>query len=164
MTDCPAWCQEGHPARPATLSINGTTDLPRSTSVCLRHHTHNYCMFVTHYTTSLCYQDTPMWRQYFILSNGTQNLTFPTCLHQKIKTLITKDRHVKNMGVWWRWALVSLDRVAPSRMVCVSASVNLPMHNKVQKFSSGTGSPGWSRKKGRKMVVVWWWWHTVETI
>jgi len=38
----------------------------------------------------------------------------------------------------------------------VSASVNLPLHHKVQKFSSGTGSPGWSRKKGRKMVVVWW--------
>jgi len=38
----------------------------------------------------------------------------------------------------------------------VSASVNLPLHHKVQKFSSGTGSPGWSRKKGRKTVVVWW--------
>jgi len=40
-------------------------------------------------------------------------------------------------------------------MVGLSASVNLPLHHKVQKFSSGTGSPGWSRKKGRKMVVVW---------
>jgi len=40
-------------------------------------------------------------------------------------------------------------------MVSVSASVNLPLHHKVQKFSSGTGSPGWSWKKGRKMVVVW---------
>jgi len=39
-------------------------------------------------------------------------------------------------------------------MVGVSASVNLPLHHKVQKFSSGTGSPGWSRKKGRKAVVV----------
>jgi len=39
----------------------------------------------------------------------------------------------------------------------VSASVNLPLHHKVQKFSSGTGSPGWSRKKGHKTVVVWWW-------
>jgi len=28
------------------------------------------------------------------------------------------------------------------------------LHHKVQKFSSGTGSPGWSRKKCRKMVVV----------
>ena len=37
----------------------------------------------------------------------------------------------------------------------MSASVNLPLHHKVQKFCSGTGSPGWSRKKGRKMVVVW---------
>jgi len=40
-------------------------------------------------------------------------------------------------------------------MVCVSASVNLPLHDKVQKFSSGTGSPGWSQKKGCKTVVVW---------
>ena len=56
-------------------------------------------------------------------------------------------------GGWWRWALVSPDGVAPSRMVGVSASVNLPLHHKVQKFSSGTGSPGWSQKKGRKMVV-----------
>jgi len=58
------------------------------------------------------------------------------------------------MGGWWRWALVSLDGVALSRMVGVSASVNLPLHHKVQKFSSGAGSPGWSRKKGRKVVVV----------
>jgi len=36
----------------------------------------------------------------------------------------------------------------------VSASVNLPLHHKVHKFYSGTGSPGWCRKKGRKMVVV----------
>jgi len=46
------------------------------------------------------------------------------------------------------------DGVAPSPMVSVSASVNLPLHHKAQKFSSGTGSPGWSRKKGHKMVVV----------
>jgi len=54
---------------------------------------------------------------------------------------------------WCRWALVSQDGVAPSRMVSVSASVNLPLHHKVKKFSSGTGSPGWSWKKGHKMVV-----------
>ena len=59
-------------------------------------------------------------------------------------------------GGWWRWALLSLDGVAPIRMVGVSASVNLPLHHKVQKFSYGTGSPGWSQKKGRKTVVVWW--------
>jgi len=52
--------------------------------------------------------------------------------------------------------VVSPDGVAPSRIVCVSASVNLPLHHKVQKFSSGTGSPGWSRKNGRETVVVWW--------
>ena len=38
-------------------------------------------------------------------------------------------------------------------MVSVSASVNLPVHHKVQKFSSGTDSSGLSRKKGRKTVV-----------
>ena len=59
----------------------------------------------------------------------------------------------KKMGGLWRWALVSLDGVAPSRMVTVSAYVNPPLHHKVQKFSSGTGSPGWSQKKGRKTVV-----------
>jgi len=35
----------------------------------------------------------------------------------------------------------------------------LSCNQPVQKFSSGTGSPGWSRKKGRKTVVVveiWW--------
>jgi len=58
------------------------------------------------------------------------------------------------MGGWWRWALVSPDGVTPSRMVSVSASVNLPLHHEVQKFSSGTGSPGWSQKKGHKTVVV----------
>jgi len=35
-----------------------------------------------------------------------------------------------------------------------SVSVNLPLHRKVQKFSSGTGLPGCSRKKDRKTVVV----------
>jgi len=60
----------------------------------------------------------------------------------------------KKNGEWWRWALVSLDGVAPSRMVGVSASVNLPLHHKVQKFSSGADSPGWSLKKCRKTVVV----------
>ena len=50
--------------------------------------------------------------------------------------------------------MVGLDGVAPSRMVGLSASVNPPLHHKVQKPSSGTGSSGWSRKKGRKMVCV----------
>ena len=49
---------------------------------------------------------------------------------------------VKKIGGWWRWALLSPDGVAPSRMVGVSASVNLPLHHKVQRFSYGTGSPG----------------------
>jgi len=40
----------------------------------------------------------------------------------------------KKMGGWWRWALLSPDAVVPSRMVGVSASVNLPLHHKVQRF------------------------------
>jgi len=39
-------------------------------------------------------------------------------------------------------APVSPDGVAPSQMVGVSASANLPLHHEVQKFSSGTGYPG----------------------
>jgi len=48
----------------------------------------------------------------------------------------------------------------PAGFVCVSHPVNLPLHHKVQKFSSGTGSPGWSQKKGHKTVVVWFYWVT----
>ena len=48
--------------------------------------------------------------------------------------------------------MVSPDGVAPSRMIGVSASVNLRLHYKVQKFSSGTGSPGWSRKRAVKRL------------
>jgi len=50
----------------------------------------------------------------------------------------------------------------PSRMVAVSASVGLPLHHKVQEFSSGTGSPGWSWKRAvkrlwcRVVVVLLW--------
>jgi len=62
----------------------------------------------------------------------------------------------KKIGGWWRWALLSLDGVAPCRMVGVSASLNLPLHHKDQRFSSGTDSPGWSQKRDCKTVVVWW--------
>jgi len=55
-------------------------------------------------------------------------------------------------GEWWRWAPVSPDGVASSRLVGVSASVNLPLCHKFQKFSRGTGSPGWSWKKGSKRL------------
>jgi len=63
-------------------------------------------------------------------------------------------RPVKNGG-WWRWyhCLVRMEWRPGGG---VSASVSLPLHHKVQKFSSGTVSPGWSRKKGRKTVMVWW--------
>jgi len=60
----------------------------------------------------------------------------------------TALQHAVKMGEWWRWALLSPDGVVLSRMVGVSSSVNLPLHHKVQRFSSGTGSPGWFWKKG----------------
>jgi len=55
-------------------------------------------------------------------------------------------------GGWWKWALVSPDGVAPSRMDGVCASVSLPLHHKVQKLYYGTGSPGWSRKRAVKRL------------
>jgi len=54
-------------------------------------------------------------------------------------------------GGWWRWALLSPDGVVPSWMASVSASVSLPSTIN-PKRSSGTGSPGWSRKKDHKTV------------
>ena len=60
------------------------------------------------------------------------------------------NRAGHNIFVLW---FLLLDGVALRRTVGVSAAVNLPLDHKVQKFSSGTGSPGWSRKKGCKTVV-----------
>jgi len=37
-------------------------------------------------------------------------------------------------------------------MVGASASVNLPLHHEVQKFSSGTGSPGGPGKRAVKRL------------
>jgi len=48
---------------------------------------------------------------------------------------------------YFRWS-------GPSRMVSVSASVNLPLHHKVRSSLLALAHPGWSRKKGRKTVVV----------
>ena len=58
----------------------------------------------------------------------------------------------KNMGGWWRWALVSLDGVAPSRVVGVSASVNLRLHHEVLFWHRLTRMV---QEKGCEMVVVW---------
>ena len=47
-----------------------------------------------------------------------------------------------------RWMCNVNGGVALSRMVTVSASVNLPLHHEVQKFSTGTGSPRVVPEKG----------------
>jgi len=57
------------------------------------------------------------------------------------------------LGGCWSKA-VSPDKVVPSWMVIVSASVNHQLHHKVQKLSSGTGSHGWSRKRAIKWLCV----------
>ena len=49
-------------------------------------------------------------------------------------------------------SLISLDGVAPSRIVGVSVSDISPCTIKSRR-RSGTGSPGWSWEMGRKMVV-----------
>jgi len=64
----------------------------------------------------------------------------------------------KIWGVWWWWALVSPDGVAPRRMVGVSASVNLPLHHKVQKALLVPAHPGGSGKRAVKWLFggsVW---------
>jgi len=55
---------------------------------------------------------------------------------------------------WWRLTLVSPDGAAPSRIVDVSASVNLPLDHKVQKFSSGASSRGGPGKRAVKWLCV----------
>jgi len=70
-------------------------------------------------------------------------------------TVVRLERCLEEVSHWMSANRLKLNaNKTPSRTVGVSTSVNLPLHRKVQKFSSGTGSPGWSRKKGRKTVVV----------
>jgi len=68
-----------------------------------------------------------------------------------------QERHL----VCKKWGMVEvgtdLSRWSGAHPDDVSASVNLPLHRKVQKFCcqcSGTGSPRWSQEKGRKTFVV----------
>jgi len=49
---------------------------------------------------------------------------------------------VKNMGGWWRWALVGPDGAAPSRMVGVSASVIFSCTTKSRNSSLTRAHPG----------------------
>ena len=61
-------------------------------------------------------------------------------------------RPVKNGG-WWRWALLSPDGVTPSRMVGVSAFVNLPLHHKSRSSLLAPAHLGGPRKR----AVKWLW-------
>ena len=60
---------------------------------------------------------------------------------------------VKNMGEWWRWALVSLDGVVPSRMVGVSASVIFPCTIKFRNSFLAPSHPG---GPGKRVVKRLW--------
>ena len=59
----------------------------------------------------------------------------------------------KKYGGWWRWALVSPDGVAPSRMVSVSASVNLPC---TVKSRSSLLAPAHPDGPGKR-AIKWLW-------
>jgi len=83
------------------------------------------------------------------LDQSSVNILDMWCVLFLFLLLICFQKKVKNGG-WWRWAV---NGVVPSWMVGVFASVNLSLHHKVQKFSSGTGSPGWSQKR----AIKWLW-------
>ena len=53
-------------------------------------------------------------------------------------------------GVHW---LVRMEWHPAGWSVCLPLLI-FPCTIKARSFSSGTGSPGWSRKKGRKTVVM----------
>ena len=50
--------------------------------------------------------------------------------------------------------MVSPDGVAPSKMVSVSASVNLPLHHKVQSSLLAPAHPGGPGKRAVKRLCV----------
>ena len=58
------------------------------------------------------------------------------------------------MGGWWRWTLVSPDGVAPSQMISVSASFNLPLHHKSRSSVMALAHPG---GPGKRAVNGLWW-------
>jgi len=99
------------------------------------------------------------------MSHWTQNTSFRRHSSQPIswcRTKETKSNTTKANNTTTKQSELnqkntknaSPDGVAPSWLVSVSASVNLPLHHKVQKFSSGTGSPGWSQKRAVKWLCV----------
>jgi len=63
---------------------------------------------------------------------------------------------IQPVKMGWRWALVSSDAVASSRMVGVFASVNLPLHRRVEKFSSGTELPLSMGESGPHVIMTPW--------
>jgi len=71
-------------------------------------------------------------------------------------------RPVQKYGGWWRWALVSLDGVAPSWMVSVSSSVNLPCTIKSRSFLLAPAHLGGPGKRAVKQLWcggggIWHW-------
>jgi len=76
--------------------------------------------------------------------NGySKRMAYPHCclVTQKLQSTYFNVLYAE-YAYFIRWALVSPDGVAPSRMVSMSASVNLPLHHKVQKFLLAPAQPG----------------------
>jgi len=59
----------------------------------------------------------------------------------------------KKLGGWWKWALVSPDGVAPSWMVSLSASINLPLH----QSRSSLLAPAHPGGPGKRAIKGLWW-------
>jgi len=82
------------------------------------------------------------------------------CLKKKDKARIRKNKRTSLMSIfqmvvgWWRWALVSPDGVAPSRMVSVSASVNSRCTIKCRSSLLEPSHPGGPGKRAVKRL--WW--------
>jgi len=82
-------------------------------------------------------------------------LTTAVVSHTQINSfaIINKCIYIPQQGHYRYATLHNISRLVTSAGWSVCASVNVPLHHKVQKFSSGTSSPGWSWKKSRKTVV-----------
>jgi len=84
---------------------------------------------------------------------GRRCLSSPQrCYLHRLRTVRLRTIRKKMWG-WQRWALVSPDGVATSQMVCVSASVSLPLYLKVQDLLA-PAHPGGPGKRAVKRLCV----------
>jgi len=99
-------------------------------------------------------QVTPLRRTQRLLPNPNALVAFSALM------LLTgwQEGHPACKKIWGdgggRHWLVQMEWRRAGQSVCLPLLIFPCTLNLVQKFSSGTGSPGWSRKKGLKTVAV----------